>query len=89
MPILACRTCGRVIYATAALDTLFLDERRCPRCGAMLNEERRVDNRRKADRRSVPLDDAGPPDRVARRAADRRQVRRRRDDGKPSTFAGA
>ena len=72
MPILACRTCGRVIYATAALDTLFAEECRCPRCGAMLNEERRDDNRRKAERRNVPLEDGGPPDGAERRAADRR-----------------
>ena len=93
MPILACRTCGRVLYATSALDTLFAEERRCPRCGASLDYERRSGNRRRLERRAGSSDNGapanGPPDGVERRAVERRQARRRRDDGKAALFAGA
>ena len=34
LPRLACRACGRQIYTTAPLESLFAEERRCPRCGA-------------------------------------------------------
>jgi hypothetical protein len=81
MPTLACHVCGRVVYATVPLDTLFAEERRCPRCGSILEAERREDSRRKRARRQQPPDDPGPPDNVERRIADRRQNRRRRDDG--------
>jgi phage FluMu protein Com len=82
MPTLACRVCGRVVYTTAPLDALLADERRCPRCGAVLDtEERRVAARRKGARRCNPADDPGPPQDVERRIADRRQNRRRRDEG--------
>jgi phage FluMu protein Com len=80
MPTLACRTCGRVVYTTATLETLFPEERRCPRCGAMLDVDRRAESRRKAGRRSSPLGDPGPPPAVERRVADRRLIQRRRDD---------
>jgi hypothetical protein len=85
--MLACRTCGRVIYATAPLDRLLAEERRCPRCGATLSDERRADNRRKVERRSVPADNGamvGAPD---RRAVERRLFQRRHDDGR--SFASA
>jgi phage FluMu protein Com len=82
MPMLACRTCGRVIYATAPLDHLLAEERRCPRCGAMLNEERRADNRRKVARRSGPAEDGAGFGGAERRTVERRELRRRRDDGK-------
>jgi rRNA maturation endonuclease Nob1 len=41
MPRLACWNCGRQIYATSPLGSLFIDERRCPRCGVQMNLERR------------------------------------------------
>jgi hypothetical protein len=82
MPTLACRVCGRVVYTTAGLETLFAEERRCPRCGSILSAERRVDNRRKRERRVNPADDPGPPSSVERRSRDRRSRERRRDDGK-------
>jgi hypothetical protein len=81
MATLACRICGRVVYTTAPLETLFPDERRCPRCGSVLDVERRAANRRRIDRRQNPPHDPGPPDGIERRVADRRQGRRRRDDG--------
>jgi hypothetical protein len=80
MPNLACRICGRIVYTTAPLETLFSEERRCPRCGAMLDDERRAGNRRRIERRQNPADDPGPPDGIERRVADRRQGGRRRDE---------
>jgi len=78
MPRLACRTCGRQIYTVAPLDSLFLEERRCPRCGAFLDAERRASERRTAARRLNPLNEPGPPKRrKERRAAERRRARRR------------
>ncbi len=41
MPRLACWSCGRTIYATSPLESLFAEERRCPRCGTLMNLERR------------------------------------------------
>jgi DNA-directed RNA polymerase subunit RPC12/RpoP len=51
MPRLACWSCGRQIYTVAPLESLFSEERRCPRCGAFLDRERREVERRVADRR--------------------------------------
>jgi hypothetical protein len=87
MPKLACRACGRQIYTVAPLDSLFADERRCPRCGAFLDAERREAERRKEVRRVNLPDDPGPPDPpgVERRRADRRTRRRRQGDGGWST----
>jgi phage FluMu protein Com len=83
MPMLACRTCGRVIDATAPLDHLLAEERRCPRCGATLNEEWGADNRRKVERRSGPTEDRATVGGLDRRAVgERRGLRRRQDDGK-------
>jgi hypothetical protein len=82
MPTLACRICGRVVYTTAELETLFAEESRCPRCGGGLWPERRRESRRKFERRQNPPDDPGPPSGVERRGSDRRQAKRRRDDGK-------
>ena len=82
MPTLACRICGRVVYTTAALDSLFAEESRCPRCGNVLDTERRSTNRRKGERRQNPPNDPGPPRGLERRGRDRRVTRRRRDDGK-------
>ena len=82
MPTLACRICGRVVYTAAALDSLFAEERRCPRCGGPLWGERRVGNRRKGERRRNPPDVPGPPGSFERRQHERRKHDRRRDDGK-------
>jgi hypothetical protein len=81
MPRLACWSCGRQIYTVSPLDSLFADERRCPRCGAFLNGERRADERRTDVRRQNPGEDPGPPKKKERRLDERRTQRRRR----PST----
>jgi hypothetical protein len=83
VPTLACRICGRVVYTTTSLDALLPEERRCPRCGAVLGSERRGENRRKRERRVNPPGDPGPPDGRERRLADRRRLPRRRDDDRP------
>jgi DNA-directed RNA polymerase subunit RPC12/RpoP len=77
MPRLACRKCGRQLYTAAPLESLAAEERRCPRCGAPLNPERRDDDRRRVGRRQNPDDEPGPPGGEERRVADRRQARRR------------
>lgn len=84
MPTLACRICGRVVYAAAPVDALTAEESRCPRCGGVLFVERREGNRRRAQRRQNPLDDPGPPDGMERRVAERRSGKRRRDDRQSS-----
>ncbi|MGH3074449.1 MAG: hypothetical protein ACRDQC_05980 [Gaiellales bacterium] len=81
MPSLACWSCGRKIFTTVPFDALYADERRCPRCGATLNLERRVSQRRKVNRRQNPPDDPGPPDQIERRNGDRREAQRRRPEG--------
>lgn len=81
MPRLACWSCGRQIYTTTPLESLFAEERRCPRCGSFLNQERREDDRRLTIRRQNPAGHPGPPNGEERRIADRRQQRRRRGDG--------
>lgn len=82
MPSLSCRICGRVVYTTANLDSLFAEERRCPRCGGHLFPERRIGQRRKTERRRNPPDVPGPPGSFERRQQQRRRVTRRRDEGK-------
>jgi hypothetical protein len=77
MPRLACQSCGRQIYTVAPLESLFAEERRCPRCGAFLQTERRDFERRSRLRRLNPSDDPGPPDGIERRGAERRQAQRR------------
>jgi hypothetical protein len=77
VPQLACWSCGRQIYTVAPLDSLFSEERRCPRCGAYLDKERRAEERRQRNRRQNPDDEPGPPDGAERRIADRRVNRRR------------
>jgi hypothetical protein len=77
MPNLACRICGRVVYTTAPLDSLFAEERRCPRCGGMLFPDRRVANRRRPEQPG----DEGSPRSLEPYAEDRRRTNRRRDDG--------
>jgi hypothetical protein len=61
MPKLSCWSCGRQIYTVSPLESLFPEERRCPRCGAYLNRERRETERRVAHRRVNPAHDPGPP----------------------------
>jgi hypothetical protein len=78
LPKLACWSCGRQIHSVAPLESLFADERRCPRCGAFLNGERREDERRTSVRRQNPQADPGPPSDDERRLDERRKVRRRR-----------
>lgn len=77
MPRLACWSCGRQIYTVAPLESLFAEERRCPRCGAFLDHERRERERREMIRRQNPPGDPGPPDGEERRSAERRVSRRR------------
>jgi DNA-directed RNA polymerase subunit RPC12/RpoP len=82
MPRLACWSCGRQIYTVSPLESLFAEERRCPRCGAFLDKERREVERRETLRRQNPPDDPGPPDGEGeRRVADRRVARRRAGAG--------
>jgi hypothetical protein len=82
MPRLACWSCGRQIYAVSPLESLFAEERRCPRCGAFLNPDRRDGDRRSVIRRVNPQDDPGPPDADSeRRIEDRRKARRRKAVG--------
>jgi len=54
MPRLACFICGRTVWATVALAQLFAEERRCPRCGANLHDDRRSIDRRAYLRRQGP-----------------------------------
>lgn len=78
MPDLACHACGRQVYTTVPLEALFAEERRCPRCGALLAHERRLSARRQAARRVNPDHDPGPPPGMAeRRLAARRTWQRR------------
>jgi hypothetical protein len=82
MPRIVCRTCGREVYATAPIEQLFADERRCPRCGAPLQNDRRAVDRRHTSRRVNPPDEPGPPDVPGeRRTGERRGTKRRRNDG--------
>jgi ribosomal protein S27AE len=77
VPKLACRACGRQIYTVAPVEALFAEERRCPRCGAFMDNERRETDRRQGPRRQNPPDDPGPPTSGERRTEDRRTGRRR------------
>ena len=81
MPRLACWSCGRQLYTVAPLESLFTEERRCPRCGAFLNDERRENDRRGYLRHQNPVDDPGPPAGDERRVDDRRGGRRRKPAG--------
>ena len=84
MPRIVCRSCGREIYTSAPIEQLFADERRCPRCGASLQDDRRDRERRLNIRRVNPQDDPGPPEATERRVDERRKVRRRRGDSGPT-----
>lgn len=83
MPRIICRNCGREIYTAAPIEQLFADERRCPRCGASLQDDRREAERRLNVRRLNPQDDPGPPEDAERRLEERRKIRRRRGDSGP------
>lgn len=89
MPRLACRSCGRQIYATVPFESLFLEERRCPRCGANLNTDRRDTERRVEARRINPPDEPGPPGGIERRLVARRTLSRRKDGARTSTPVGS
>ena len=79
MPRLACWSCGRQIYTVAPVNSLDAEERRCPRCGAYLNDDRRATDRRSTVRRANPADEPGPPpEEGERRVEERRQGRRRK-----------
>jgi hypothetical protein len=69
MPKLSCWSCGRQIYTVSPLESLFPEERRCPRCGAYLNKDRRETERRVVHRRVNPPHDPGPPKPKAKAAA--------------------
>jgi hypothetical protein len=78
MPRLACWSCGSQVYATSPLESLFVDERRCPRCGAQMSLERRAVERRERNRRLNPPRVPGPPAGSGeRRMAERRLGPRR------------
>lgn len=80
MPRLACWSCGRQIYTVSPIESLFADERRCPRCGAYMNAERReIERRSRIRRQNPPLDPGPPPETGERRADEQRRGRRRRD----------
>jgi hypothetical protein len=82
VPKLACWSCGRQIYTVAPLESLFAEERRCPRCGAYLRDDRRSFERRVNLRRQNPPLDPGPPEADGeRRLAERRTGRRRGSGG--------
>jgi hypothetical protein len=78
MPRLACWSCGRQIYTVSPIESLFAEERRCPRCGANLKTERRDADRREIIRRAISSD-ASAPDGEERRTEDRRKTRRRKN----------
>jgi hypothetical protein len=80
MPTLACRICGRVVYTSAPLESLFAEERRCPRCGGMLFAERRSENRRTDEQRQGSGEAPGPTDDFGDPTSERRTLKRRRDD---------
>ena len=88
MPRLACWSCGRQIYTVSPLESLFAEERRCPRCGQQLRDERRQGERRAAIRRQNPANDPGPPAGAEQRAADRRLIRRRKNAADGSNRTG-
>ncbi len=88
MPRIVCHTCGREVYTTAPVEQLFQDERRCPRCGAPLSNDRREEDRRQVNRRQNPPDEPGAPGGVERRLSDRRSGRRRQGGGSGRNSGG-
>jgi hypothetical protein len=88
MPRLSCWSCGRQIYTVTPLDSLFAEERRCPRCGAFLKDERRDSERRSYIRREKPAGRPAPPIDEERRLEDRRTGRRRKTQDASGLSAG-
>jgi len=76
VPRLACRNCGRSMWATVPVNLLFAEEKQCRRCGCMLDEDRRVEDRRFWIRRQTTI---GVPQTGERRIRDRRVAQRRRN----------
>jgi hypothetical protein len=76
MPRLACFACGRTVWATVPLAELFAEERRCPRCGTSLRDDRRAIDRRSVIRRVNKHGQS--PTGQERRVADRRGKPQRR-----------
>ena len=78
MPRLACFICGRSVWATVALAQLFAEERRCPRCGASLHDDRRAQDRRYYVRRKDHADllssELDRRKKLERRARQRRRI---------------
>jgi hypothetical protein len=87
MPKLACWSCGRQIYTVTPLESLFAEERRCPRCGAYLRDDRRSYERRVHLRRQNPPHDPGPPDRSDERRVAERRTGPRRGSGRAAPAA--
>ena len=88
MPRLACWSCGRQIYTVSPLESLFAEERRCPRCGSQLRDERRQgDDRRAIIRRKNAPNEPGPVG-AEQRGEDRRHVRRRKNAADGSNRTG-
>lgn len=87
MPRLACWSCGRQIYTVSPLESLFSEERRCPRCGSNLRDERRQGERREFIRRQNPPNEPGPSG-AEQRGEDRRRERRRRNAADGSNRTG-
>jgi DNA-directed RNA polymerase subunit RPC12/RpoP len=85
MPQLSCWSCGRQIYTVAPLEALFAEERRCPRCGAFLQKDRREAERRVMHRRLNPPHDPGPPKPKGRGRARVKSVAERRIEDRRTT----
>jgi hypothetical protein len=63
------------MWATVPVNLLFAEEKQCRRCGATLDEDRRVEDRRFWVRRQMSK---GLPETGERRLRDRRVAQRRR-----------
>jgi hypothetical protein len=63
------------MWATVPVNLLFAEEKQCRRCGSMLDEDRRVEDRRFWVRRQMTM---GVPETGERRFSDRRVAQRRR-----------
>jgi hypothetical protein len=72
------------MYTVTPLESLFTEERRCPRCGAFLQHERRELDRRSLARRNNEPDDPGPPEDGSERREDQRRLGQRRGTGTPA-----
>jgi hypothetical protein len=66
------------VYTVSPLESLFSEERRCPRCGVTMTTDLRERERRELVRRVNADTEPGPPDGDERRVADRRTTQRRR-----------